>query len=155
MSKKTKSERIKPLQRIAEHHEQQTAIILGSSRKALGECEQRLGDLIKFRGDYTQQILEAGKNGINGSRLQALYQFVNQLDMAIEQQKHNILLAQHDCDQHTLKWQQQHQETTILSKTVSRFEDRERLVGQKLEQKMLDEHNQQRVQFNKDQHKIT
>lgn len=155
MSKKTKSERIKPLQRIAKHHEQQAAIILGTSQKALNECEQRLADLIGFRADYSQQILEAGKNGINGSRLQALYQFVNQLDLAIEQQKQNILLAQHDCDQYTLNWRQQHQQTTILSKTINRFESRERLVGQKREQKTLDEHNQQRTMFTRNLDKIT
>ena len=155
MSKKSKAERFKPLQRIAEHHEQQAAVVMGSSRKALNDIEQRLQDLVNFRQDYSQQISLSGKNGISGARLQALYQFVSQLDLAIEQQKQMVVRAQMDCEHHTQRWQQKHKKTTILSNTVSRFEYNERLIGQKLEQKLLDEHNQQRVQFMRKQNKIT
>lgn len=155
MNKKSKAARFKPLQKIAEHHEQQAAVIMSSSRKVLNDTEQRLVDLINFREDYTQQIFTSGKRGISGARLQGLYQFVNQLDLAIEQQKQMIVRAQMECEQHTKKWQLKHKKTTILINTVSRFENNERLIGQKQEQKLLDEHNQQRVQFKRNQDKIT
>ena len=134
-----RSRRFQPIQRMAKHGEDQAAQRLGLSNKALSDQELRLQELIAYRDEYAQQFHQTGQGGLDGRQLQSYQSFLNQLDIAIEQQKQQILNAQQNCDEHRLEWRQKHTHSEVLDSAVRRIKVQEQHNEQKQEQRNNDE----------------
>ncbi len=139
MTRKPRSERFRPLQRLADRKEEAAAKQLGLARRRLAEAEQRLLELRRFREEYCRQLQASGEQGIDGRRLRAFQQFLTQLDTAIGQQQGVIARCRDECDQRSREWQGCHREQRIMAKTVERFRQTERHESRRREQKIEDE----------------
>lgn len=134
-----RSRRFQPIQRLAKHGEDQAAQQLGQSKKVLSDQEQRLQELTLYRDEYAQQFHQSGQGGLDGRQLQSYQSFLNQLDVAIEQQKLQILQAQKNCDEHRLDWRQKHTHSEVLDSAVKRIKVQEQRIEQRQEQRNNDE----------------
>lgn len=137
-----RSRRIQPLLELARHREQEAARILGSAQRALRDCQQRLDELLRFRAEYCAQLQRDGQQGLNGNRLRAYQNFIQQLDQAVTQQQQLIQQAEHHCRNHTRSWQQLHQRSEMLDKTLCNSRQREKQVERRREQGLQDEQSQ-------------
>ncbi len=149
MARKPRSERLAPLQRLAERKEEAAARALGIARRKLAEAEQRLLELRRFRDEYCRQLQNSGQQGLAGRQLQSFQQFLAQLDAAIGQQQTVIEQCRNDCDTQTRQWEGRHREQHILDKTVDRFRTREQRETRRREQKLEDEQTTNRHTRNK------
>jgi flagellar FliJ protein len=137
-----KSDRLKPVQRLSESREQNAARALGESNQAVEAQEQRLSELEEYRSEYYKYVQERGANGVTAGKLQDLQRFLNNLNMAIEQQKQVVEMARQEREQMKGLWQQAHGKHQALSNVVERYREDERLEDGKREQKDIDEHAQ-------------
>jgi len=138
----TKSERLKPVQRISESREQDAARALGDSNQSVQAQEQRLVELEQYRSEYHQYVHERGAAGLTAGKLQELQRFLNNLNQAIEQQKQVVEMARQERERMKASWQQAHGKHHALNKVVERYREDERLSANKREQKEIDEHAQ-------------
>jgi len=136
---KKKSERIKPIRKLAQHHEDHAANDLGQSQQRLQNCRTRLNELTGFRLEYTQQFNQAGQSGISGRQLNAFQQFMSTLDEAIRRQHQLIADAENHYQQQNRQWQDMHRRTQVLDKTIQRITAQENSAQQRREQREQDE----------------
>lgn len=137
-----KSDRLTPVQRLSESREQTAAKALGKSNQAVQAQEQRLSELEQYRSEYYQYVQERGAAGVTAGKLQDLQRFLNNLNLAIEQQKQVVEMARREQEQMKVHWQQAHGKHQALSNVVDRYREDERLEDGKREQKEIDEHAQ-------------
>ncbi len=136
----TKSERLKPVQRINESREKDAAKALGHSVQSLQQQEQRLAELQQYREEYDRQIQELGANGVVASRLQQMQSFLHNLNLAIKQQQQIVEVARREREQKRHSWQQAHDKTQVMDKVIERYQADEQYQANKREQKENDEH---------------
>ncbi len=153
MTRKNKSQRIKPIRDLALSREHTAARLLGNSRKAMLDCQKRLRELAAFREEYAQQLRQAGEGGINGSTLQTFQHYINQLDAAISQQRQQLAQAEDNCLNHTRHWQEMHRRTRILDKTIHRMQLNEKRIVLRREQREQDDLIQNRHSHPSRRHK--
>lgn len=134
-----KSDRMMPIKKLAADHEQEAVKELGQSQRALSEHEIKLEQLKNYRVEYARLFQEHGSRGMDGSQLQAYQTFLAQLDTAIRQQHEMIRFARGECDEKRQAWQQRHNRTEALGKTVDRFKNLERREEDKQEQREMDD----------------
>ena len=136
----TKSERLKPVQRVNESREKDAARALGHSVQSLQQQEQRLAELQQYRDEYDRQIQEMGANGLTASRLQQMQRFLHNLNLAIGQQQQIVEVARNEREQKRHSWQQAHSKTQVMDKVIERYRADELYQANKREQKENDEH---------------
>ncbi|MDH5189980.1 MAG: flagellar export protein FliJ [Gammaproteobacteria bacterium] len=142
----TRSDRLKPIVKIAESHEKEAARMLGLQQRLLDQYETKLGELLSWRKEYREQFQQAGKQGIQASKMHDYQAFLQRLDLAISQQRQMIEQAIYHYEQHKKNWQSKRSRTQALDKTVDRFKKQEQREETRKEQKELDEHAQRRFQ---------
>lgn len=140
----SKSERLKPVERISASREEDAARALGNSNQAVQTQEQRLVELEQYRNEYYRYVQERGAAGLSAGKLQELQRFLNNLNLAIEQQKRVVELARRDREQMKASWQQARGKHRALNKVIERYREDERRAAGKREQKENDEHAQNR-----------
>ena len=140
-----KSQRITPIKNLAENAESKAAQQLGESQQTLQQEQQRLNDLITYRQEYLQRFNDSGKVGMSGSQLQQYQNFINQLDTAISQQRQRLEDLSMQCQQAREHWQQKHNRTQALDKTIERFQSQERHQENKKEQREVEDNYQSRT----------
>ena len=140
-----KSQRITPIKNLAKNAESKAAQQLGQSQQALQQEQNRLNDLITYRQEYIQRFNDSGKVGMTGSQLQQYQNFINQLDVAIGQQQQRINDITAQCQQDRDNWQQRHNRTQALDKTIQRFQTQERHQQNKKEQREVEDNFQSRT----------
>mgnify|MGYP002712502084 FL=1 len=89
----TKSERMKPVVRVAESREQAAAREFGASKRALQEHEQRLAELLTYREEYHRHLQQTGRAGVSAGQVMSLKRFLAQLNKASEQQRRIVETA--------------------------------------------------------------
>ena len=134
-----KSERFKVLQKLAGKYEELAAQSLGKSVGNLDAQKARLLELETFREEYTKQFQAAGAEGITGAAIQSYQNFINQLGVAIEQQRQTVFSAEIDKSQKKNTWQDKHRTTRIYDKTIEKFATKEQKDKDRREQKEQDE----------------
>ena len=113
-----KSDRLTPVQRLSESREQTAAKALGKSNQAVQAQEQRLSELEQYRSEYYQYVQERGAAGVTAGKLQDLQRFLNNLNLAIEQQKQVVEMARREQEQMKVHWHQAHGKHQALIDTV-------------------------------------
>ena len=146
----TRSDRLKPIVKIAESHEKEAARLLGAQQRLLDQHETRLGELLSYRKEYRDQFQQAGKEGIKASRMRDYQSFLYRLDIAITQQRQMIEQAILGYEQQKQNWQSKRSRTQALDKTVDRFKKQEQREADRKEQKVMDEHAQRRFQVHEE-----
>ncbi|MCP3675707.1 MAG: flagellar export protein FliJ [Gammaproteobacteria bacterium] len=141
MNVKKKSSRLKPVEKLAEDKAESAAADMVYARNTHQSHEQKLNELISYRVDYIEQFQNRGKNGMQASQVQQYQLFINQLDVAIQQQKVTVNQAGDVLNNRQNQWRDKHSHKRALNKVVNRFRKEENKAADMVEQADLDAHN--------------
>lgn len=133
-----RSKRMQPVVNVTANREREAAKRLGECQQRIQAAEQRLAELIKYREEYTQQFASGGS--LNTARLQDYRAFLNRLNQAVDQQRHQVTQVSHECEGLRQRWLALHVRAQALDKVVERYRGEERSEQAKREQKDSDEH---------------
>jgi len=128
-----------PVVDMATETEREAARQLGRSLQQLQNSENQLVELRRYLGDYQQQWLTAGGQGVSGQWLINYQRFLTQLDSAIGQQQRSVEWNQENVRKAREQWQKCYARLEGLRKLVQRYLDEARAAAEKREQKLLDE----------------
>ncbi len=124
---------------MAQRAEREAARQLGHCQGLVGQAENKLNDLERYRADYQQQWMEEGRRGVSGQWLMNYQRFLSQLETAIGQQRQSLRWHQDNLAKAREVWQQRYARLEGLRKLVQRYLDEARLAADKREQKQLDD----------------
>ena len=139
---KLKSQRMKPVNQLAEKKEQQSAIIYSQCLKQVQALENQLQKLYSYRAGYNQQMIDMSGQGVGSHRLQDTLMFMNNLNKSIEGILLQIQQQKKVCEEKKQLWMAMHNKTRIYNKVTKKYVVEEQLMQNKKEQKLLDEFNQ-------------
>lgn len=139
---KLKSQRMQPVNKLAEKQEQQSAIIYSQCLSQVRELEGQLQKLYSYREGYNQQMMELSRQGVGSNRLQDILKFMNNLNTSIEAVGLQISKQKQICEQKKLQWMEKHNKKRIYNKVTKKYIIKEQAVVNKNEQKLMDEFNQ-------------
>lgn len=140
----TKSQRMKPVLKIAQARKETAIRELGAAQRHLREQETRLNELHEYRKEYLQQTDVAGGKGINAVRYVHIQHFLNNLNAAIEQQRQVVEYAVHICEEKKRFWQEARTKSESLDRVVRHYVRQELHEESRREQKETDEVAQQK-----------
>lgn len=135
----SRAARLAPVVEMAERAEREAARSLGRTQLLLTQAETKLGELERYLGDYQQQWLTQGRQGVSGQWLMGYQRFLSQLETAITQQRQAAAWHLNNVNKARELWQQRYARLEALRKLVQRYLQEARQAEDKREQKMLDE----------------
>lgn len=139
---KLKSQRMQPVNRLAEKKEQESAIVYSQCMAQLKDLENQLQKLYSYRAGYHQQMTDMSSQGVGSHRLQDTLMFMNNLNQSIEGILLQIAQQKKVCEHRKQLWMDLHNKTRIYTKVTQKYIVQEQIVQNKNEQKLLDEFNQ-------------
>ncbi len=101
-------------------HPLQAAADVAHSREGLAvvEQQQRLQQLILFRGEYAMQFQQEGSGGISARRFQDYAAFLNNLDQGITQSQQQLMGLRQDIQRRQKVWVQMRAKTKALEELI-------------------------------------
>ena len=135
----SRAARLAPVVDMAEKAEKAAVQRLGYFQGQVRLAQSKLGDLERFRGEYQQQWIERGSQGVSGQWLMGYQGFLNQLETAVGQQRQSLAWHETNLDKAREAWQQAFARVEGLRKLVQRYLEEARAAADKREQKLLDE----------------
>ncbi len=139
---KQKSQRMKPVNQLAEKREQQSVIIYSQCLAKVQALEEQLQKLYTYREGYNQQMVNLSAKGVGSHRLQDTLMFMSNLNKSIEGLLTQIQHQKIVCEEKKKEWMLRHNKTKIYSKVTEKYISEEQTIKNKNEQKLLDEFNQ-------------
>ncbi|GLK91585.1 flagellar export protein FliJ [Pseudomonas turukhanskensis] len=146
MALPSRASRLAPVVDMAEREERDAARNLGQCQTQVNQAEGKLQDLHRYLGDYQQQWITEGKNGVSGQWMMNYQRFLSQLETAIKQQNQSVEWHRNNLHQARELWQQKYARLEGLRKLVQKYMDEARVAADKREQKLLDELSQRLLQ---------
>lgn len=141
------SDRFIPVHRIAKNNEKRAAQRMGVSQKSMNDAENRLEELRRYRQEYADNFNAAGRLGMSAVQVQEYQAFLARLNEAIRCQEAVVNSSR---EQHTIseaQWLHKYQRSQALEKVLDRFQEDEREVANRQEQKEADEHARRSCQL--------
>ena len=135
----SRAARLAPVIEMAERAEREAAQALGRCQQQLRQAQGKLGELERYRGDYQQQWISQGQQGVSGQWLMNYQRFLTQLETAIGQQRQAAAWQQDNVDKARAVWQLRYARLEGLRKLVQRYLQEAQQAQDRREQKMLDE----------------
>ncbi len=134
MSHARASQRIEPLQHLAESREEEASKLLLDRQRVLGERERRLHELQNYVSEYDRpQSAPATVLLLNR------HQFVGRLREAVAVQQTLVEQARRDCDTERARWLLTRRNVSTLDQLADCYRRRERVVDERIDQKRMDE----------------
>lgn len=133
----TKSQRLAPVERVAQKREQDAARVLGKCRQVLGEVEARLQELIAYRDEYARRL--ASGSGMAARHMLEYRSFLGRLGQAIGYQEQQVGAHRREFERQQERWRGAHTRTRVLEKVVERYQRAERADDDRREQQAGDE----------------
>lgn len=140
----TRSDRLKPIQQVAQVRERDAARAFGESQRRLQDEEQRLAELAAYRAEYLQRFRTLQQQGITVAQLLEYQAFLGKLDAALRHQEEVVQLRRGDADRRMAAWTDRRTHTQAMDRAVENLAEAERAAGERSDQKALDERNQRR-----------
>ena len=141
----TKSERVKPIVKVAQNREREAARVFADSQQLLQEREQRLAEVRRYREEYLENYQARGRAGMSAQQMRTYRNFLHKLDAAVEQQEHLVQDAQNALAQQKARWMEKHVRTQALDNMRTRYVSQEQRDLQRTEQKESDERGLRRT----------
>lgn len=141
----TRSKRMNPVLRVAEHREKDAARRLGQTQQRLRQQQDRLRELIGYRDEYNLKFQQTCGAGVDVKQLQEYRLFLSRLNDAIAQQQRVIVNAEREVEQARAGWLSTRTRSQALDKVRDRFVDAERQEAERREQADLDERSTQQA----------
>ena len=134
-----RSDRIKPVARLADNRESRAAKALAEAQQRLEQQRQQLTNLHGYQAEYQQALEAAGRQGLRGQQVRDFRRFLIQVDQAIAGQQQVVERAEAEVEQARRKWLVARTETRRVETLQSWYADEEAQREQRQEQKETDE----------------
>lgn len=133
-----KSQRMKPVVKVADQRERKAAQDFGDARQAASRQETRLAELRAYRLEYLGRFEAQGRDGLNGAQIREYQRFIEQLDRAIAQQEQAVQTAVSAAQGSKQSWLEKNIKANAVRNVVDRFRQAESLRSSRAEQKESD-----------------
>lgn len=141
----TRSKRMNPVLKVAEHREKDAARRLGQTQQRLQQQQARLRELIGYRDEYNLKFQQTCGAGVDVKQLQEYRLFLSRLNDAIAQQQRVIVNAEREVERARAGWLSTRTRSQALDKVRDRFIHAERQEAERREQADLDERSTQQA----------
>jgi len=132
--------KIKKLVALAKSEEQRFGAIAGESQTFVAEQSAKLQELNNYRQSHAAKPLPAG--AVSAQHWQDYHQFLQKLDLAIEAQRQIVCDGERNLQLHRERWLQKRRKKKSLQHMQDKATERQRIIGERIEQKQLDEISQ-------------
>lgn len=146
---KSKSQRMQPVNRLAEKQEQESAMVYSQCLSKVQELEHQLQKLYSYRDGYNQQMTQLSSQGVGSHRLQDTLMFMSNLNKSIDSILMQIQQQKVVCEKKKSDWMVTHNKKRIYNKVTEKYSHQEQVIRDKNEQKLMDEYNQALYHRNK------
>lgn len=133
---------MQPLRRVAESKEQKAASELGQAQQQLQSQINRLNELLNYKDEYLGRYRQSGQNGIAVDKLQSFHSFLEKLELAVEQQKQAVKVAEELVAKRKRHWFSSRDKVKIYDNVITKIVDQELRQEEKKEQKESDDRAQ-------------
>lgn len=135
---KRRSERLKVVLKVAEHHEREAAGYLAQYQQQLAAERLQLGQLEEYRGSY---LREYGDTSVvhTAADMTRYSDFIRRLVGAIDEQVRKVESAREQCEKVQQYWQQRRHKRKSLESLIERLSLTESAELDRKLQKELDE----------------
>ena len=134
-----RSERFKPLHRLAQQSEDVAAQTLGKIQRELNDQHARLDELVMYHEDYTRRFSQQASKGMSITQVLSYQKFISQLEAAIEEQKRQIQRVSEACTACRDDWHEERKKTQVMEKVMLRYRKQEQVIQNRQEQRRNDE----------------
>ncbi len=135
----TRTQRIKPVQRLVDDRERDLARTVAQHRHKLATAEAKLGELTRYRADYHAGFQKEVAAGSSGLRLRDYRLFLARLDDAIRQQELAVARARSELEAETQRWHESLRKSKALGVVVDKWRGEERRAADRQDQIETDE----------------
>lgn len=149
----TRSKRLNPVVKVAEHREKDAARRLGQSQQRLEQQRARLRELVGYRDEYHVKFQQTCGRGVDVKQLQEYRLFLARLNDAIAQQQNTVVQAEREVERCRTSWLSTRTRSQALDKVRERYQDVERQEADRREQADLDERSTQSANRNDPEHR--
>jgi flagellar FliJ protein len=141
----TRAKRLQPVQQIVEDQQRALARSLAAIEKRLNDAESKLGELERYRQEYETQFSMRAQSGIGVMDLRDYQAFLARLSEAVKQQQALVHRARADRDGERTRWREAATRAKALDHVVERWQNEERVLLDRKEQRESDERAQRKV----------
>ncbi len=134
-----RSQRLQPIQKLADNKEKVAAQVLGKSVEHRQGQLDKLSQLNCYRAEYVESMTKKTLQGMSGDQLQQYHQFLNKIDTAIEQQKSAVEQSAVDLSLSQNEWQSNNSRASAITKVVKNLKADELKERNKRETIQVDE----------------
>ena len=134
------------LRDLAQKAVEQASTQLGQARLSYQNAEQQLSMLLSYQDEYRVRLNDTLSNGMASSSWQNYQQFIQTLEQAIDQHRHQLAQWNVKAEQAVKHWQEKQQRLNAFETLNERAETSARLQESRLDQKLMDEFAQRASQ---------
>jgi flagellar protein FliJ len=138
----TRSKRLAPVQRVVDDVERRQAVKMTATQQRTAECEAKLQELERYRGEYVRGFEERASAGMGAAGLRDYQAFLARLNEAIKQQQAVVDRARQESERERGHWQQAAVRAKAIDHVVNQWESAERRESDRREQQESDERAQ-------------
>ena len=130
------------LRDLAQKEVEDAAIRLGVMRRAQQQADEQLNMLLNYQDEYRNKLNDNMSTGIASSRWTNYHQFIQTLEKAIEQHRHQLAQCNQKVEQALDVWRNKQQRLHAWETLQARSQANELLQENRLDQKRMDEYAQ-------------
>ncbi|WP_210395733.1 flagellar export protein FliJ [Motiliproteus sediminis] len=134
-----RSKRLGTVLQIAEQRKHEAEQALGNAQQRLEQERLKLQQLQDYLAEYQQSQLARGQQGVSIEVLRRMQLFKDRLQVAIDQQRQQIVVAEFNLQQARHSWQAAHGRHRAIGALRERVADQEQRQADKQLQTMIDE----------------
>ncbi len=134
---------MEPVVRVAAHREQDAAKSYAQQQEVLAKQVAQLEELKHYRMEYSVQFQDRAGDGVSATALQDYRQFIEKLDLAIQQQEMVVERQELEVEEFRRRWMELRTRCNAMDKVVERFRTEERREADRREQSEMDERSSQ------------
>ncbi|CNJ58802.1 flagellar export protein FliJ [Yersinia aldovae] len=131
---------------LAQKGVEQASTRLGQVRLSYQNAEQQLTMLLTYQDEYRMRLNDTLSNGMASSSWQNYQQFIQTLELAIDQHRTQLAQWNDKVEQAVKHWQEKQQRLNAFETLQERADTSQRLLENRLDQKLMDEFAQRASQ---------
>lgn len=134
-----KSDKIKPVVKLAQNKEKQAARQMGQAQHVLQENINRLGELQQYLSEYQGHYRQTGAQGVSVDKLKRFQAFMGNLSTAITQQQQVVANKTNEFENYRQRWLHVRSKSQALEKVREKYQAQEVKLQEQREQQLNDE----------------
>lgn len=119
--------------------EDEAAKLLGRAQQVLDAEKQKLDELNSYFDEYCDAYRSSGQGAVNPAQLQNYLGFLNNLELAIQQQKRQVQMAEMQLSHSRNTWTSIHHKRKNIGKLADKAAECEESSAEKKLQKEIDD----------------